>query len=374
MRLVIFWFLFCFSALQAGNDVYGISLPEGGVSVPKDRVIQGDYYSLGDTIIEGTVKGSVYLIAGQTNVVGEIQGDLVILGGSVYIAGKVLGDVHIIAGQAILEGFILGNVTYIGANLILSSPSEIGGDLFAVSGNLALADVVNGHATVIASTFTISGTLKKGLRTFVDRLQISETGKVLGGLRYRSLNKASIDSQAVINGMIIYKPTFLKDAEDLWFLKGVTVGSQILPIFVKLFYTFIIGCLLIIFLPHKLKKTLHALKEQPGKSFLYGLIVLIGLPILTALLLITVIGAPFALTLLALNIVSFYTVTIFFILWISNFVFKKIGWKENTIWGLIVGLIIYHFLTEIPILGILIICSATIFGFGAAVVAQTKKS
>ena len=120
--------------------------------------------------------------------------------------------------------------------------------------------------------------------------------------------------------------------------------------------------------------TLHALEKHSGQAFLYGLVVLIGLPILIALLLITVIGAPFALTLLALNIISFYTVTIFFVLWMSNFVFRKIGWKENTILALVVGLVIYHFLTEIPILGIFVICVATIFGFGAAVVAQTKKS
>ncbi len=372
MRLVIFYFILCFSALQASDDVYDLALQEEGVAVPKDEVVQGNYYSLGDAVIEGTIKGSAYLVGGETSVLGEIQGDLFVLGGSVFISGKVLGDVHIVAGQAIIEGSILGNVSYVGANVLLSEGSEIGGDLFIIAGNIALNDVVEGHVMAIVSTFAISGTIKKGLRTFVNRLQIGETGKILGDLHYRSLNKASIDSQALIEGAIIYKPTFLRDVENIWFFKGVTVGSQIVPIFVKLFYTFIIGCLLITLFPHRLKNALHALRTKPGKSFLYGVAVLAILPILIATLLITVIGAPFALTLLALNIVSFYTVTIFFILWVSNVLFRGLGWKENTIWGLVVGLIVYHFLTVIPILGILIACAATAFGFGATLVAQTK--
>ncbi|MES2198660.1 MAG: polymer-forming cytoskeletal protein [Chlamydiota bacterium] len=374
MRFVICCLLFCFSSLGATEDAYDLILQEKKVAVPKDKVIQGNYYSLGDTVIEGTVMGSVYLVGGQLSVLGDVRGNLVVLGGSVFVGGKVLGNARIIAGQAIVEGVISGDVTFVGANLLLSGHSEIGGDLFIIAGNVALGDVVDGHVTAIASSFAISGTIKKNLKTFVDRLQISETGKVLGDLTYRSLNKASIDSSAVIGGITIYKPTLLRDLENLWFFRGVTVGSQMIPIFVKFFYTFVIGCMLITLFPHKLKKTLRALQRQPGRSCLYGMAVLMGLPILIALLLITVIGAPFALTLLALNIISFYTVTIFFILWLSNMVFRRLGWRENTILGLIVGQVIYYFLTMIPLLGILIACAATIFGFGATIVAQAKKT
>lgn len=376
MRLAIYFCLlnfFCFASLSSAESFYDVTVQSRGIFLKKDKVIESNYYSLGDSTIEGTVKGDVYVVGGQASISGVIHGDLFVLGGSFYITGKVLGDVIIISGQAVLDGFVGGNVTYLGGNLLLLGNNEIGGNLFSITGNACLEDVVNGNVTIIAAGVIINGVIKKNLRTFVDRLQISKDGKVLGDLRYRSLNKASVDDQAEIGGVITYTPVLLKKIENIWVFKNIDVGSQIFPIFLKFFYTFIIGCILVSFFPHKLRNALDALKRSPGRSFLYGLAVLGGLPIITLLLLVTVIGTPFALTFLALNIISFYTVIIFSILFVSNFLFRKLRAKENTILGLALGLAVYHFFLEIPVLGFFVACAATIFGFGATIVAQKKQ-
>lgn len=372
----MYFFLMIFSflpSLQAKEDNYDVILEGSFVSVPKDKIVEGDYCSLGNAVIEGTVNGDVYLIGAEATIMGEIKGDLIVFGGSVFLGGRVLGNVHIFSGQAILEGFVGGDVAFIGANLLLPGTSEIGGNLFVIAGNTSLESVVDGDVFAIVASFSISGVIKKNVRSFVNRLRIASGAKILGTLKYRSAHTASIDSEAEVVGEVTYKPTLLKDLEASLFFKGAAVGSQLFPFLTKFFYTFIVGCLLITIFPHKLQRSLLALKKRPGKSFLYGLIVILGLPILTGILLVTVIGAPFALTLLALNIISFYTVTVFSILWGANAIFRRFGFKENTVFELIIGQVAYYFLTSIPVFGVLLACVATIFGFGATIVAQTKR-
>jgi cytoskeletal protein CcmA (bactofilin family) len=319
------------------------------------------------------VKGNAYLLGAETDIKGVIEGNLIIVGGNASISGKVTGSVHIFAGQAILEGSIKGDVMFVGANLLIPGPGTIGGNLLLIGGNAALENVVNGDVTALVASFTISGSIHKNLRAFVDKLRLAKSAKILGSLTYRSRNKAFIDSGAEVVGPTLRKSTLIGDIEGFRFFRGAHLGMQVFPFFVKFFYTFIVGCLLILFFPYRLHSAIDALRRHPGKSFIYGLAMLLILPILTGVLLVTVIGAPFALTVLALNIISFYTVTVFPILWMSNAIFRKLSWKENTIRALIVGQGIYYCLTVIPVFGMLLACVTTILGFGATVVAQAQK-
>jgi cytoskeletal protein CcmA (bactofilin family) len=366
--------LFCLLGYAEDNNEYEEVVEEKTIDIPKGQVVQGNYYSLGDLNIEGKVEGSVYIIGTEIEISGEITKNLTVIGGSVYLRGNIGGNVHIIAGQAIVEGQIQGDVSFIGANLLLPSAGQIKGDLFIIAGNAALEDVVSGYVTAIIASFTITGTIEKNLHAFVDRLRLSPTARILGNLTYRSRNPMIQDPGSEVMGKIKYRHTFLKDLQEIRFFKGVEAGAHFAHLLVKFFYTFIIGIILIYLFPGRLQGAIDILKQCPGKSFMYGLVVLMALPILTGILLITVVGAPFALTLLALNIISFYTVTVFPILWLTNKAFSSFKWKESTVFALIVGQTIYYLLTTIPVFGTLIACLAVVFGFGATIIAQTSKS
>lgn len=359
-------------AIESSIEGDGV-IEEAVADIPKGQVVQGNYYSLGNIIIEGKVDGNVYVIGTEIEISGEITKDLVAIGGSVFITGTILGNVHIVAGQAIVQGQIQGDVSFIGANLLLPSSGGILGDLFIISGNTALEDTVGGKLTAIAASLTISGTIQKSMRAFVDRLRLASTARIEGDLNYRSRNQIIQDPGSEVLGGIHYHKTLLKDLQEIRFFRGVEAGSHLVRLFVKFFYTFIVGLVVIYLFPGRLKTALKALQQHAGQSFMYGLVVLMGLPLITGVLLITVVGAPFALTLLALNIISFYTVTVFPILWITNGAFRFFKWKENTIWALALGQSIYYLLTLVPVLGVFVACTAVIFGFGAALVAQSKN-
>lgn len=373
--LIICSILFCCLALKAEDrDIYNDEVIEETVAdVAKTEVITGNYYSVGDVIISGKVEGSAYVIGTEIQIDGEITDNLVAIGGSVFITGNIGGNVHILAGQAIVQGNIGGDVSFIGANLLLPASGKIAGNLFMICGNAALEDLVEGYVTAIVASFTVSGTIQKNMRSFVDRLRLTSTAHILGTLNYRSRNHLIQDRGAQVVGGVHYHKTLLKDLQEFRFFKGVEVGSQVFHLFVKFFYTFIVGMLVIHLFPNRLQRALRSLRTHAGRSFVYGLLVLIALPLVTGILLITVVGAPFALTLLALNIISFYTVTVFPILWVTNRIFRFFRWKESTIWALATGQSIYYVLTLIPLLGALVACVAVIYGFGATLVAQSEN-
>ena len=80
-------------------------------------------------------------------------------------------------------------------------------------------------------------------------------------------------------------------------------------------YTMVVGIVLIRMFPKNLENALSSLKEQPLKSFAYGVMVLVLLPLVALVLLMTIIGVPFALALIAANILSFYTAKVYCIFW-----------------------------------------------------------
>jgi hypothetical protein len=100
-------------------------------------------------------------------------------------------------------------------------------------------------------------------------------------------------------------------------LKGVILGSKILVVMMNFAFTFVFGLIVIKLFPSQVMQTTKVSSEKLMSSLGVGVVVLVLAPILSILLLITVIGAPFALALIALNIFSFYTAKIFFVVWMT---------------------------------------------------------
>jgi hypothetical protein len=100
---------------------------------------------------------------------------------------------------------------------------------------------------------------------------------------------------------------------------------------------------------------------------------LVILPLLCVLLLITVLGAPFALALLALNILGFYTAKIFVILWLTSKGLHKIHIHIGKLPSLSIGLLLYYAASAIPFAGFMMTIVFVLLGVGAIVLAQAEK-
>jgi cytoskeletal protein CcmA (bactofilin family) len=369
-QLLIFLFLF-FTSLQAG-ETKSKEVAQKSISIlPSGEIHEGDYFTAGSTVeISGKVTGDVYAIASLVVVDGEIEGDLLVIAGNVHISGVVAQNVRILAGQCTISGKVGRNATIVSANAELIPASSIQGNLVSVAGNVDLAGHVSQDATVVASNLRISSSIEKNIHAYIGHMRLTSKAFIGGDLEYDSDEPASIEPQAQVSGKIIYHPSFIHEILKGQFLNFLLIGSKIAGVLMNFLYTLVIGWIWLKVYPQNLAHALQALSHKPIKAFAYGVMLLILLPLVSLVLLVSILGAPFALTLLALNVIGFYTAKVLTIFWASNRLFKKIGLKPNTMPTFCLGLFCYFLLTAIPFFGSLLAFIAMIFGLGATPLAR----
>lgn len=344
------------------------------VILPAGQVHQGNFFALGRSIeISGTVNGDVYVLAEQVIIDGVVNGDILGTCGSIDVSGKVTQNCRLIAGQALISGSIGNNVTIMAGNLQLLSSASIGGSLVAIAGNVDLASSIGSDAMVIASNVRVSSEVKGNLEAYVGQLRITSRGFIGGNVEYKSNTEAWIEKGATIRGIVTQHPSFVHGLVKGTWIQKLLVGSKVIALLMNFIYTFVIGLILIRMFPKNLEAALHALSAHPAKSLGYGLMLLILLPLVSLILLMTILGVPFALTLIAANIIGFYTAKIYSILWASNWLFGKAGLKPNRLPALFCGMVVYFILVQIPYVGIVIAFAAMLFGVGCGILAQTKR-
>lgn len=336
-------------------------------------VHEGDYFAWGKSIeISGTVNGDVYLFGEQIVVDGVVNGDVLVCGGSVDISGNVTGNVRALAGQVLLSGNVGSRVTAVSGNIQLPSSGSIGGSIVAVAGNVDLAGKIDAGATLVASNLRISARIKKSVMGYVGHMRIASRAQIDGDVDYQSNTPAWIDQGAVIGGKLVHHPSFVHELIKGTWIQKLLVGSKVAALLMNFFYSLVIGIILLKFFPKNLDEALTSLAQTPWKALGYGVVLLILLPLVSLILLMTILGIPFALTLIAFNIIGLYTAKIYSICFVSNWAFRAFL-KPNHIPSLCLGLLVYFCLTAIPIFGVLVAIISMLFGLGAGVIAQARR-
>lgn len=367
MRLILCFLLFCVNGFAnvtpSGRDI---------VILPANQTVHGNYYALGDSVeISGTVTGDVYVLAGQVFIDGHVQGDVLALGGSVEISGRVGNNIRVLAGQVTLSGEVNKNITVVTASFQVLPSADLQGNVVCVAGNADIGSAVAENVTVFGSNLRISNELHKNLDAYVGQLRLTSKAVIDGNVMYGTSTVALIDPGAKIKGEVAFATSYVSRLFEGSWLKGLLVGSQIAALLMNFFYSLIVGVILIRLFPKTVDYALLALKTEYWKALIYGLVLLILLPLASLVLLMTILGAPFALTLIAFNIIGFYTAKILTILWASNAVLHKFGLKLGRVLTLCLGLVAYFLVTAIPVFGTIVALVTMLFGVGAAVIGRT---
>lgn len=372
MRIIFICLTFLCTVFASADEV---AEQQRVVILPSGSVHNGDYFAFGSSVeISGTVNGDVYALAEQVIVDGTVNGDVLSCGGSVDISGKVLRNCRLIAGQILISGDVGNNVTAVAGNLQMLGSASVGGNLVATAGNVDLAAKIGSDATILASNLRVSSQIKKDLLAYVGQLRLTSRVVIGGDLEYRSNTPIWMESGAVVRGTTTHHPSFVHELVKGTWIHSLLVGSKVLAILMNFIYSFVIGLVLIKIFPKNLEAAIDSLKHQPFKSLSYGIMLLVLLPLAALILLMTILGVPFALTLIAANIIGFYTAKVYTIFWASNWMFGKLGLKTNRLPIFFLGLIVYFGLTAIPIFGFILAFVAMLFGLGAGVLSQAKRS
>jgi cytoskeletal protein CcmA (bactofilin family) len=321
------------------------------VKVSGTEIIEGDLFIAGDTIIiEGTINGDL-IAAGRTIMMnGMVNGSIIAAAETITIGGQTTRAVRIVGNTVIVNGKIGKYLLLAGRDFKMDSSAEVGGDVLFGAGSAYL-----------------DGLIKGDVRSGHEWLTVSSTATIQGKLVYTSRREANIESGARITGTL----SRLVPQE-----KEFKYGFNIWWLIISFFMSLLVGIVLILLAPERVKKVTDSIRRRPWASLGWGTVLLIVTPIAALIVCVTIIGIPLGLISLILYAITIYITQIIVGLFIGKWIignFGQVKTKAALIGALALGLAIFRLLRLIPYLGFIMGLAAVLFGLGAILISQRKS-
>ncbi len=344
------------------------------VILSKDTVIEGNYFTAGDTvIISGTVNGDLYVAGGNLTIEGTVNGDILAAGGNINILGIVEQDVRVVGGNIIVSGTIGKNLTVVGGSVHVTESANIADSVVGAGGSMQIFAPIPGSLTIAGGDVELGSVIDGDVVAAVGNLRMTPKGSIGGDLTYYSEEKLNIPQGATVSGQIMRKAypekqKFNDEQKENIIRAGRAAGfaSKVLNII----SAFIVGILLLIFVPKYMDHTSNRITTSFWKSMGVGLLFIIASPLIAILLLVTVVGIPLGMLLFFVYFFSMYLAKIFIALVLGRKVLTYFKAKYNNIIVLGIGLITYLVLTSVPFIGWFVTLVTVLTGIGSMFLAK----
>ncbi|WP_144925003.1 bactofilin family protein [Halorubrum salsamenti] len=276
---------------------------------------------------------------------GTVEGDLSGAAGSVRIAetGRVDGNVQVAAGTVLVAG-------------------AVGGDAEVGAGSFDLMETgrIDGSLDVGAGSITVDGAVGGDVRAAADSVAIGPNADVGGEFRYDA-DEFTRSPDATVAGGVVEDTSLGGDT-------GVGFGGDLVPSWFGPVYgvavNLALGAVLLLAFPRFSRGVAHRIGDRPLASGGVGLLALIVVPILLALVAITVVGIPLALAGIAAYVVALWVGSVYGQYALGSRALDRID-RPNRWAALLLGVVGVALIGLVPWVGGLVDLLVLLFGLGA---------
>ncbi len=321
------------------------------------------FVSKGDNDIDlSKIYNSSVAVAGDdVNINGTINGIAFGAGNKVVFNGTA--DYGVLAGNNINISANVLKDTFVAGNVItISDKSVFNRDVIMAATDVSLSGDFERNVSLYAGTVSLKDVHIKGnLKFYGQNISVLEGVVIDGTLSYPEDSNYNGNETAVI-GSTEKTPAIQTENEENYF---VTLSSKLW----SLLGTILVFAFISIFFPKMFNKIDEKYKEisvsEGVEVFTKGLVILILIPIISAMLFFTMFGIPLAIILLLVYGISIYLSSIFTGYLIGFKIWQKVFAKEGHIlfYGLI-GLVILFMLELIPGVRFAVMAFAVLVGLG----------
>jgi cytoskeletal protein CcmA (bactofilin family) len=338
------------------------------ITIGADEVIDDDLYLLGTTIIvDGTVNGDVFVLGTSIEINGTVNGNVSLAGESVSILGDVSDGARVATNDFSLAGSIGKDLVLLSNSGVIESGGFVGRDLILTVSSLTLNGDVERRVAGGADSVAHNGSVGAEFDVSVGNLTISDGASIGGDLTYQSENEAEIASGAEIGGEITHDMAAATEEIDIGFsFDSIVVGV------VGLVMTAVYGTVLLLVFPRLTISASNQLLEKPLMSVGMGIVFLIVVPIVSILVMITVVGIPLGLIALLLYGIALFSAQVFVGMTIGRLILSFIADGNRRLiqfLGLLIGLLILFGISFIPYVGPWAPLIVVILGLGGLMLA-----
>lgn len=347
-------------------SVFSFGQAENEDEILIDKTQADDSYRAGKSIIvNAPVHGDLVIAGGSLIVNDSINGDLTAAGGELSLNSFVSDDARIAVGRATIDSEIGDDLVIFGGEVVLTENAVIHGNLICFAGNIEINGEVIGKLKIKGADVLINGTLREPSKITGDEITIGSNAKFYKEVEYWH-NDGEIDfKESLINTQALFN----EDLEDDSELSLTNFGTNS----IKLWIVYILSAFLGILFLHALfrntfSSAAEGLENHWLKSFGFGLIYLIGIPLAVIIALLITIGIPLGLFITTIFIFSLlfghYMASLLLVYYIKHKKEKQWSFWTATFLALFF-VIVLRFITMIPYAGILISVVVLAITYGA---------
>ncbi|MEA1675776.1 polymer-forming cytoskeletal protein [Nitrospirillum sp. BR 11163] len=269
-----------------------------GRNITVDQTADDTVIALGRNVqLNSTVAGSAILISSTATISGTVADSLVVVSGSTTLSGQVGGDVVLVAGS-----------------IDMQKGSVVSGDATLLGGEVTLNGTVAGDVAVKGGELTVAGTVMGDIDATSGKLILQPGAHIMGDVTFSGGHALEVPAGAHIEGKVQYKGDGMErhrrhheEADEdgdtdnrghhhsgwhIWMPWFGGIGMISFGVGMLL-----VGAVLYILFPGAVTNVAAGIAGDPGPAAVKGLVLLVGVPLVSLVFLITIIGIPVALVL-----------------------------------------------------------------------------
>jgi cytoskeletal protein CcmA (bactofilin family) len=341
--------------LSAGGLVFAQSDEEIATVTP-NVIDQSVFKVQEDIVISDVINGDLYCLGNKISIVGIVEGDVICAANQVEITGTINGDLRIAASTIRLDGDVSGSVTSLSKDFNLEKDGTIGLDAVLIGSNIAINGSIGRDLVTRGGQVVINGQIERNVKAYYSDLDVTGNSSIGGSFEALGTNRSNYNFNMSDSG-ILSPESFLS-----WLLASSVILIPVL--YIAFFLSLMFSALAISTLfPKSLQDSANFGKNQPGITFIAGLLTTTLAPLVILLLAISVVGLPIALILWLLNGVVVLLSFPFVAHTLGSLIYPTRSHPIKSLAGSVLLLIAF----AIPVLNILTLLFVIIMGSGLVV-------
>jgi hypothetical protein len=283
------------SDYQAGEKVNITEQKDGntyvaGAEVFVNAVIRGDLIVAGGEVeVNDSINEDAIIAGGEIIVSGVTGDDLRVFGGEIRITKDVYGDLIVTGGEVVIEESVTvwGDLILAGGEVI--SYATIKGDVKAAAGEIDLGGQIDGKLDIVGGELNLYATVNGTSSISAQDLNLYPDARFNSDVRYWT-KEGKIDFKDHLGeGVNVSFDEDLKKEFDFEFDMKKAMWTFTL---FRIFSGLVLISLLVALVGRFFRRHAGGVKDQMGRYLGVGLLLFLGLPILSMVAFGTVIGIP----------------------------------------------------------------------------------
>jgi len=311
----------------------------------------------------GELKDNLFFAANKAELNGIAHKDVwgISLKG-VQVGGDCKEDVRLLTQDTIkFKGSIAGNTIAIANAIQLNKQASIQGDAIFVGENIVSKGAVGGDLSCYGMSVNVGGKISGNLHISSSNITLMPGIEIMGDLTYTSTKDLRLGDQVILHGKLTKSLTPVKKTDFF--------QAQLKRFSTQLYFLLaasLVAIPLLGFFPLFCGMSVTAIQRYRSRCFFVGLICFFALPLISVMLIFSIIGTPLGLVTMGIFLIALYAGKIMVALTLGTHLLHV---KQfNSFWQLLstttVGLIVLYLLFSLPIIGITLWLFVSFTGLG----------